>query len=135
MAPRRAKAVSEEPNPFAALLSPFGPLLSYWDYRPATRWFEHFITINWNSQDAGIEQHVLGEVGSYGLQLSRIIDALELLVGELELSRLPPADQQVVVRLQDLAASSRRAIGEYRGRDTTPDDTPRARALPRVADT
>jgi hypothetical protein len=63
-------------------------------------WFEHFITINWNSQDADIEKHVLGEVGSYGLQLSRILDAVDLLVSELDLARLSPEQQRIVVRLE-----------------------------------
>jgi hypothetical protein len=60
--------------------------LRNWDYRPVTRWFEHFITINWNAGDADIERHVLGEVGSYGRQLSHVLDAVDLLVGRLDLT-------------------------------------------------
>ena len=76
------------------LFAPFTNFLRSWDYRPVTSWFEHFVTINWNAGDADVEQHVLGEVGSYGLQLARILDAVDLLVGELDLSRLTPEQQR-----------------------------------------
>ena len=94
-----------QPNFIETLLSPFTNFLRSWDYRPVTSWFEHFVTINWNSGDAEIEEHVLGEVGSYGLQLARILDAVDLLVSELDLSRLTPEQQRIVVRVEDLAAS------------------------------
>jgi hypothetical protein len=93
---------------------PFANFLRYWDYRPSTQWFEHFITVNWNSGDADIEQHVLGKVGSYGSQLSRILAAVDLLVGKLDLSALPPDQQKIVVRLQDLASEACGAVTEYR---------------------
>src|SRR5207248_5265102 len=93
-----------------SMLAPFASFLRSWDYRPVTSWFEHFITINWNSGDADIEQHVLGEVGSYGLQLSRILDAVELLVSELDLSRLTADQQRIVVRLEDLANAAQRSV-------------------------
>jgi hypothetical protein len=98
------------------LFSPFTNFMRTWDYRPVTSWFEHFITINWNGQDADVERHVLGEVGSYGYQLSRILDAVDLLVHELDLARLGPEQQRIVVRLDDLAESARRSVAEYHGR-------------------
>ena len=117
------------------LLFPFTNVLRTWNYRPVTSWFEHFVTINWNSQDADIEQHVLGEVGSYGYQLSRVIDAVDLLVGELDLARLTPEQQRIVVRLEDLAHSARRSVKEYRGRTDEPEaTTPRGELLPRTMD-
>ena len=125
--------VDARPNVVEALMSPFASFLRSWDYRPVTNWFEHFITINWNSQDADIEQHVLGEVGSYGLQLSRILAAVDLLVSELDLSRLSPDQQRIVVRLEDLARSADRAVNDYRGRsDDAPTATARGEILPRV---
>ena len=39
-----------------------------------------------------------------------------VLVGELDLSHLTPEQQRIVVRLEDLAHSAKRAVGEYRGR-------------------
>ncbi len=126
-------SVEPRTNIVETFLSPFTNLLRTWDYRPMTTWFEHFVTINWNSGDADVEEHVLGEVGSYGLQLSRILDAVDLLVGELDLSRLTPEQQRIVVRLEDLAASANRAVREYRHQST--DETPsptRGEILPRV---
>jgi len=101
------------------LVNPFGNLLRTWDYRPVTSWFDNF-TINLNSHDAELEEHVLGNVGSYGLQLSRILDAVNLLVTELDLDRLTPEQQRVVVRLEDLAEDVRRSVAEYRGPEIEP---------------
>ena len=125
-------AVDARPNVFETLMFPFATFLKNWDYRPVTSWFEHFITINWNSQDADIERHVLGEVGSYGLQISRILDAVDLLVSELDLSRLTPEQQKIVVRLEDLARSADRAVNDFRGRTGDVAGTVRSQALPRV---
>ena len=99
---------------------PFANFLRYWDYRPNTQWLDHFITVNWNAGDADVEQHVLGEVGSYGYQLGRILDAVNLLVGQLKLTELSPEQQKVVVRLQDLADQANRAVKEYRSDVTAP---------------
>lgn len=101
--------------PLTGLVAPFAGFLRNWDYRPTTRWFEHFITVNWNSNDADVEAKVLGDVGSYGLQLSRVIDAVDLLVGQLDLASLTAEQQRTVVRLQDLAEATRRSVREYRG--------------------
>jgi hypothetical protein len=118
---------------FDMWLSPFANFLRAWDYRPTTSWFDHLFTVNWNTQDADVEQHVLGQVGSYGLQLSRILDAVDLLVSELDLSRLTPEQQRVVVRLEDLARSAGQAVDEYRGRALAPEPVSRsAEPLPRV---
>jgi hypothetical protein len=126
-------ALAAPGNPFDAWLAPFANFLRNWDYKPVTSWFEHFITINWNSGDADVEQHVLGEVGSYGLQLSRILDAVDLLVSELDLARLTPEQQRIVVRLEDLRHAAHQAVSEFRGR-TEPEPAPAAAGeiLPRV---
>jgi hypothetical protein len=122
-------------NLVETLFAPFTNFLRSWDYRPVTSWFEHFVTINWNAGDADVEQHVLGEVGSYGLQLARIIDAVDLLVGELDLSRLTLEQQRTVVRLEDLAAAAKRAVHEYRGEALeAPPAVARGDLLPRVVD-
>jgi len=92
----------------------FHNFLRRWDYRPVTSWFPNFVTVNWNAGDAEIEKKVLGDVGSYGLQLSRLLAAVEILVGQLDLASLPPDQQKVVVRLQDLAAAARESVEGYR---------------------
>ncbi len=103
---------------------PFANFLRYWDYRPDTQWLDHFITVNWNAGDAEVEQHVLGEVGSYGYQLSKILDAVNLLVSQLKLTELSPEQQKVVIRLQDLAAQANRAVKEYRSDAPETSDRP-----------
>ena len=128
-------AVDARPNMFETVLFPFATFMKNWDYRPVTSWFEHFITINWNSQDADVERHVLSEVGSYGLQLSRILDAVDLLVSELDLSRLTPEQQRIVVRLEDLARSADRAVNDFRGRVGETLSPARAEILPRLVET
>jgi hypothetical protein len=128
--------VEQQTNLFETLFSPFTNFLRNWDYRPSTSWFEHFVTINWNAGDATVEEHVLGEVGSYGLQLARILDAVDLLVAELDLSRLTPEQQRIVVRLEDLAASADRAVRDARGQSPDPSpSSPRGEILPRTVDT
>jgi hypothetical protein len=129
-------ALAAPGNPFDTWLAPLTNFLRSWDYKPVTSWFEHFITINWNSQDADVEQHVLGEVGSYGLQLSRILDAVDLLVSELDLARLTPEQQRIVVRLEDLRHDAHRAVSEFRGRtEQEPASTAPGEILPRVVAT
>jgi hypothetical protein len=113
-------AIDPPANMLGTWLSPFANFLRTWDYRPKTSWFEHFVTINWNSQDAEIEEHVLGSVGSYGLQLGRVLDAVNLLVSQLDLSQLTPEQQRIVVRLEDLSDSAKRAVSDFRGRAVDP---------------
>jgi len=62
---------------------------------------------------------VLGEVGSYGYQLNRILDAVNLLVDKFKVTELSPEQQKVVIRLQDLADQANRAVKEYRTNVTT----------------
>ena len=52
----RRLLVTVEPrtNIVDTFLSPFTNFLRSWDYRPVTSWFEHFVTINWNSGDAEV---------------------------------------------------------------------------------
>lgn len=107
---------------------PFSNFLRMWDFRPNTQWLDHFITINWrNSGDAPVEQHVLGEVGSYGYQLSRILDAVNLLVSKLDLADLAADQQKVVVRLQDLATEVDRAVQGFRGEPRPTEGDPAGR--------
>jgi hypothetical protein len=101
-------------NPWEALLLPWSNFLKTWNYQPVTSWFNDFITVNWNSGDAGVEEHVLGRVGSYGLQLGRVLDALDVLIDALGLKDLTKEQQAALVRVQDLAASARTAVSDYR---------------------
>ena len=96
---------------------PFAEFLRYWDFQPSTSWFQHFITINNNAGDAGPEATVLGEVGSYGYQLSRIIDAVQVIVDQLEKSQglgdLSPDQQQSLAKLRQLAKDVDASVDGY----------------------
>ena len=96
---------------------PFAEFLRYWDFRPSTSWFQHFITINNNAGDAGPEATVLKEVGSYGYQLSRIIDAVQVIVDQLEKSRglgdLSTDQQQSLAKLRQLAKDVDASVNGY----------------------
>jgi hypothetical protein len=96
------------------LLGPFANFLKNWDYRPTTTWFSDFITVNWNSGDAALERKVLGDVGSYGLQLGRLLEAVDLLLADKDLAALTPEQQRTVVRLQDLAQQARESVDRHR---------------------
>ena len=43
------------------------------------------------------EELILTEVGSYGRQIGRIADALDVLVGTLDLTKLTPAQQDAII--------------------------------------
>jgi hypothetical protein len=96
---------------------PFAEFLRYWDFRPSTSWFQHFITINNNAGDVGPEATVLGEVGSYGYQLSRIIDAVQVIVDQLEkspgLGDLSTDQQQSLAKLRQLAKDVDASLNGY----------------------
>jgi hypothetical protein len=96
---------------------PFADFLRYWDYRPKTSWFQHFITINNNAGDVDVERAVLGQVGSYGYQMSRILDAVTVLVDQFEeqggLDKLQPEQVQILANLRQLSADVDSSVNGY----------------------
>jgi hypothetical protein len=84
----------------------FSQFLKTWNYLPVTSW-DHFfnpqVFISSNSGDAGVENAVLSEVGSYGRQLGILMDAVQVLTAKLDPAGLLPADQKALTRLDDLA--------------------------------
>jgi hypothetical protein len=97
-------------------LSPGNLLKNFvFTYFPVTDW-RRFIspTIvfgNANIADSEIEQAVVDSVGSYGLQLNRILDALAVLIRENDGSQAPRTekDNRVLCRLLDLADAADQA--------------------------
>jgi hypothetical protein len=73
-----------------------------WNYIPRTSWFTHFITINNNRNDAPIEEHVLSDVGSYGLQLGQILDALDVLIALVPTVDRNTLSNEDIAKLADL---------------------------------
>lgn len=72
-------------------------------YNPATDW-QRFINpqfnVTLNQGDAAIENHVLARAGSYGKQLGRVQEVLDVLLEHL----LPP----------NLSATEQRSVNKYR---------------------
>lgn len=64
-----------------------------------------FININASrAGDAGLEQRIVSEVASYGRQLGRVLDALDVLIRNDRRGRLAPEDQQALESLEALRA-------------------------------
>src|SRR5436305_6139670 len=55
-----------------------------------------------------IEQKVLDEVGSYGRQLGRVGDALEVLIDRLPMGELSPAEKDAIAILKGQLAEVRK---------------------------
>lgn len=85
----------------------FSQFLRTWNYLPVTSWdhvFNPQFFFTSNSGDAGVENAVLSEVGSYGHQLGILIDAVQVLAAKLDRTALLPGDQQALATLDQLAS-------------------------------
>jgi hypothetical protein len=108
-----------------SIRTPF-PLLDDWfnyvfTYFPTTNWqhaFSPTVYFGSNVQDAPVEQHVLDQVGSYGYQLNRIIDVLQVLVKEGGFKGKTPHDKDVIEQFSKLATSADAAAKGFRGEAT-----------------
>ena len=99
------------------------PALTDFIYQPWTNWqglfqgwFSPTITFGANIQDKPVEQHVLNTVGSYGKQLSRIIDAISVLVARLNRSELTLQEQKAVLLFEELAQLASLAAAQFQGK-------------------
>ena len=70
-----------------------------------------------------IEQKVLDEVGSYGRQLGRIGDALEILIDHVELDGLKPSERDALDILKGQLAAIRKVKQRERAGDPDPQDS------------
>jgi hypothetical protein len=87
-------------------------------YFPTTNWQRAFspqINFGCNLQDQNTEQHVLNEVGSYGYQLSRIIDVLNALVARVPAGELTPQERQDIAGFYDMVRRVDAAVEEKQG--------------------
>jgi hypothetical protein len=102
-------------NPLAWVQFPFANILKTWNFVPRTQWLDHFITINNNGNDAPVEQHVLTEVGSYGKQLSDILDALEVIINHVGQIQPFDADEAGPIdALKKLHTDTKDAVTRFR---------------------
>jgi hypothetical protein len=103
------------------------PMLDDWfnyvfTYFPTTNWQHSFSpTINFGSnvQDAPVEQHVVDQVGSYGFQLNRIIDALQVVLEDGKFKGQNQREKQVLDKFLTLARDADQSAREFKGEVTT----------------
>lgn len=86
-------------------------------YFPTTNWQRAFSpTINFgcNIEDAEVEQHVVGEVGSYGKQINRVLDAMTVLVSRVRPDTLTPQERRYIDAFEDLAHAADEASRKFK---------------------
>ncbi|MEI2781186.1 MAG: hypothetical protein V9H25_07950 [Candidatus Competibacter sp.] len=86
-------------------------------YFPTTNWQRAFSpTINFgcNVEDAEVEQHVVDEVGSYGKQINRVLDAMTVLVSRIPPDKLTPQERRYVDAFEDLAHAADEASKKFK---------------------
>jgi len=117
---------------------PFQRAFEQFWINPRTTWDRFFnpqIFVSLNAGDADVENHVLGKAGSYGKQLGRIIDVLDVLVARLPSEGLTPRERRAVDAFGELSRRVDAAVAEYRGDpDTGPTLADVDRLFDRLAD-
>jgi hypothetical protein len=102
----------------ATIRLPFQQAFERFWIAPQTSWSRLFnpqVFISLNSEDADVENHVLEKAGSYGRQLGRVLDVLEVLVARVRDEDLTPGERIVVDRFRDLSQRVDAAVEDYRG--------------------
>jgi hypothetical protein len=113
-----AQKVSPIRTPIPALDDWFNYVFTYF---PTTNWQHAFSpTINFGSnvQDVPVEEHVVDKVGSYGYQLNRILNALQVVIEHGKFSAENAHDKDAVQKLLDLAHDADQAAREFQGEAT-----------------
>ncbi len=111
-------STSPSPAPQWPFQKMFEDFASKFVYFPTTNWQRAFspqVNFGCNLEDQDTEQHVLDEVGSYGYQLSRIIDVLNALVARLPAGELTPQEQQDIAAYHDMVRRVDAALEEKQG--------------------
>lgn len=89
-------------------------------YFPTTNWqraFSPTIYFGCNVDDADVEQHVLDEVGSYGKQINRVLDAMTVLVSRMPPdTALTPQERRYIDAFEDLADAADEASKKFKGK-------------------
>ncbi|NRB43011.1 MAG: hypothetical protein HRU20_31850 [Pseudomonadales bacterium] len=90
-------------------------------YNPMTNWARffnpQFIINNNNANDLEIENHVLKEVGSYGKQLSTLLQMVDLLRNQLlkDSQNLTATEKETLEKFDQLLSQTQLAVTEFRG--------------------
>jgi len=91
------------------------------DYHPFTSWWPDwfrttmgqfgFINIEeMKSDDSALEMQIVSEVGSYGMQLGRVVEALQAVCAHLDTGKWAPDEREAVTSFLDLA----KKIGNFK---------------------
>jgi len=96
--------------------APFADLFRNFSIRPETNWARasnpQFMFVL-NRDDAEVETEVLRQVGSYGKQLSTIIDAIEVLVRRQRGGAPADGDERSLGRFDALRSRAREVVDLY----------------------
>lgn len=116
-----------------SLFSPFSQTFGKFVNEPITSWQRFFnpqLVFNYNPQDEPVEAHVLSRVGSYGSQISTLIDMIDLLQRRLlPAEGLEGADLETLKAFDALRDTANQAVDEFRGRVSADDIVTAAKAL------
>jgi hypothetical protein len=97
---------------YQGLFRDFAYAYQYW-FTPMLQAFSPTMYFGCNIQDAGVEKHVLDNVGSYGFQINRLMDAVMVLASRADLSTLTPAETGYIGRFKELAKAADRAASDF----------------------
>lgn len=111
-----------------SLWSPFQQYTDTFLNNPWTNWQRFFnpmatlnnqffpINVNWrNEDDVEVEHHVISEVGSYGKQLSIIMDVIDVLMARLDKTDLTSRERYCLNRFAELMQEVDSAVADYHG--------------------
>jgi hypothetical protein len=101
-----------------SLFSPWSQTIGKFVNDPVTNWQDFFnpqVTFNYNPQDVPIEAHVLSKVGSYGSQLSTLIDVIDVLQKHIVRdAATPAADLKALIAFDKLRNTAQVAVDQFR---------------------
>jgi hypothetical protein len=96
--------------------APFADLFRNFSIRPETNWARAFnpqFMFVLNRDDAEVETEVLRQVGSYGKQLSTIIDAIDVLVRRQRGEAPADGDERSLSQFDALRSRAREVVDLY----------------------
>lgn len=97
---------------------PFQDAFERFTINPITNW-QRFINpqffISYNAGDVEVENNVLQQVGSYGMQLGKIINVLEVLVAHLPQDELTLQERRTLDEFRDLSEQVNAAVAAVKG--------------------
>jgi hypothetical protein len=98
------------------------PWFKNFNVSPTTDW-EHFINpqfnVTINEGDAAVENHVLSRAGSYGKQIGRMQEVMDVVLKHVELGKLSPVEQRSLEKYNETRAKVVSAVEERQSADAS----------------